>query len=142
MCEEQKIRKRSYPVVNRQEAEELPGARSMIPREAVAEGGADLFERILERNNLNRAYKQVKRNGGAPGVDGMTVDELLAYLREHKEGFLESLRTETYRPKPVRRVNGRIAGSWILPRSLTNRRIAEMGYDDIQLRYNALHSSY
>lgn len=104
MCREQKIRKRNCPGMDRLEAEENPGVRSMLTRETEAKDGADLFERILERNNLNRAYKQVKRNGGAPGVDGMTVDDLLAYLCEHKESFLENLRTETYRPQPVRRV--------------------------------------
>lgn len=41
------------------------------------------LEAILERNNLNRAYKQVKANRGGPGVDGMTVDEFLDYLRAH-----------------------------------------------------------
>ena len=39
----------------------------------------------LSRDNLNRAYKQVKRNKGAGGIDGMQVDELLPYLREHKD---------------------------------------------------------
>lgn len=90
--------------MDRLEAEENPGVRSMLMRATEAKDGADLFERILERNNLNRAYKQVKRNGGASGVDGMAVDDLLAYLREHKESFLESLRIGTYRPQPVRRV--------------------------------------
>lgn len=90
--------------MDRLEAEEYPGVRSMLVRETDAKDGADLFERIVERNNLNRAYKQVKRNGGAPGVDGMTVDGLLAHLHEHKESFLESLRNETYQPQPVRRV--------------------------------------
>lgn len=93
--------------MDRLEAEENPGVRSMLTRETEAKDGADLFERILERNNLNRAYKQVKRNGGAPGVDGMTVDDLLAYLCEHKESFLENLRTETYRPQPVRGLKSR-----------------------------------
>ena len=76
----------------------------MALRETGAKDGADLFERILERNNLNDAYRQVKRNGGAPGVDGMSVDDLPAYLHEHKESFPESLRNGTYRPLPVRRV--------------------------------------
>ena len=49
--------------MDRLEAEENPGVRSMLTRETEAKDGADLFERILERNNLNRAYKQVKRNG-------------------------------------------------------------------------------
>ena len=58
----------------------------------------------LMRNNLNRAFKQVKRNGGASGIDGMTIDKLLEYLQEHKESFLGSLRNGMYRPLPVKRV--------------------------------------
>lgn len=104
MCRSQKIRQRNCPEMNRLEAEDNPGVRSMLERETEEKDGADLFEQVLERNNLNRAYKQVKRSGGAPGVDGMSVDDLLKHLREHKESFLESLRNETYRPASVRRV--------------------------------------
>ncbi|MDD5596705.1 MAG: group II intron reverse transcriptase/maturase [Victivallaceae bacterium] len=104
MCGKQKIRQRSCPGDARLEAESTPEARSMFEQETDLKDGADLFEAILERNNLNRAYKQVKRNDGAPGIDGMSVDQLLKYLREHKESFLESLRNETYRPQAVRRV--------------------------------------
>ena len=50
------------------------------------------LEAILERNNLNRAYKQVKANRGGPGVDGMTVDELLDYLRAHAVEIVETVR--------------------------------------------------
>ena len=63
-----------------------------------------LLELILAKENLNRAYKQVKRNKGAGGIDGMQVDELLPYLRENREKFLQNLRDGKYRPKPVRRV--------------------------------------
>ncbi|MFY9119734.1 MAG: group II intron reverse transcriptase/maturase [Syntrophomonadaceae bacterium] len=63
-----------------------------------------LLEQILNRDNLNRAYKQVKRNKGAGGIDGMQVDELLPYLREHKNELVQSLRDGKYRPQPVRRV--------------------------------------
>lgn len=63
-----------------------------------------LLEQILNRDNLNRAYKQVKRNKGAGGIDGMQVDELLPYLKEHKDELVQSLRDGKYRPKPVRRV--------------------------------------
>ena len=73
----------------------------------------ELLEQILKTDNLNRAYRQVKRNKGAGGIDGMQVDELLHFLRDHKEELLESLRDKTYRPKPVHRVeipkeNGKI----------------------------------
>jgi group II intron reverse transcriptase/maturase len=67
-------------------------------------GADDLLERILERNNLNMAYKRVKSNKGAGGVDKMSVDELLPYLRENRERFIEQIRTGKYKPNPVRRV--------------------------------------
>jgi RNA-directed DNA polymerase len=63
-----------------------------------------LLEQILTRGNLNRAYKQVKRNEGAGGIDGMQVDELLPFLKENREELVQSLRGGKYRPKPVRRV--------------------------------------
>jgi RNA-directed DNA polymerase len=63
-----------------------------------------LLEQILSRDNLNRAYKQVKRNKGAGGIDGMQVDELLSFLKENKNELVQSLRDGKYRPKPVRRV--------------------------------------
>lgn len=69
-----------------------------------AEQREGLLEQILGRENLNRAYKQVKRNKGAGGIDGMQVDELLPYLKEHKGELMQSLRDGKYRPKPVRRV--------------------------------------
>ena len=63
-----------------------------------------LMEQICERNNLNRAYKRVKANKGAAGVDGMTVSELLGWLVEHKEEFVTSLLDGTYQPQMVRGV--------------------------------------
>ena len=64
----------------------------------------ELMEKILHRDNLNEAYRRVYMNKGASGVDGVTVDELLGYLREHKAELLESIRTRRYKPQPVRRV--------------------------------------
>ncbi|MCK7569161.1 group II intron reverse transcriptase/maturase, partial [Marinobacter xestospongiae] len=58
----------------------------------------------MSRDNLNRALKQVRRNKGAPGIDGMTVDELPDYLRHHWPAIRQQLFRQTYRPKPVRRV--------------------------------------
>ncbi|MGK0606645.1 group II intron reverse transcriptase/maturase, partial [Enterococcus gilvus] len=59
---------------------------------------------MLERNNLNQAYLQVVRNRGAAGADGMTTDQLLPYLKEHREELLVKLRQGTYKPQPVLRV--------------------------------------
>ena len=61
-----------------------------------------LMERICIPSNLNRAYKRVKANKGAAGVDGMTVDKLRDWIAKHKESLIESLLTGTYQPQPVR----------------------------------------
>ncbi|MEW6745354.1 MAG: hypothetical protein AB1486_21590 [Planctomycetota bacterium] len=66
--------------------------------------GMDLMERVLERENLRRALRQVRRNGGAPGIDGMTVDGLVAHLKAHWLTIRTSLVDGSYRPQPVRRV--------------------------------------
>ena len=63
-----------------------------------------LLEKILTPENLNKAFRQVKRNKGAGGVDGMSVEQLHPYLKEHRDELLQSLWDGTYRPKPVRRV--------------------------------------
>lgn len=70
----------------------------------ISEQSEGLLEQILSPENLNLAYRQVKRNKGAGGIDGMQVDELLPYLRDHKEELVQNLRDGKYRPKPVRRV--------------------------------------
>ena len=63
-----------------------------------------MLERILERRNLNEAYKRVKQNHGAGGVDGMKVEELGEYLAVHKEEILRGILGGKYRPNPVLRV--------------------------------------
>ena len=63
-----------------------------------------LLEEILSPSNLNKAYRRVKGNNGAGGVDGMGADELLTYLTTHKDALLESILNGIYRPNPVRRV--------------------------------------
>lgn len=86
------------------ERKEYAGARSISTRERKERSGAnDLLESILDRENLNRAYKQVKRNHGAPGIDGMTVEAASSWIREHREELLQSIRTGRYKPSPVRR---------------------------------------
>jgi RNA-directed DNA polymerase len=60
-----------------------------------------LMEKICESTNLNRAYKRVKANKGAAGVDGMTVNELSAWIAKHKESLIESLLSGTYQPQKV-----------------------------------------
>lgn len=61
------------------------------------------MERVVERPNLLAALKRVRRNQGSPGIDGMTVDELPAYLGEHWPRLREQLLAGTYQPAPVKR---------------------------------------
>jgi group II intron reverse transcriptase/maturase len=63
-----------------------------------------LLERVLLRPNLQRALQQVRSNRGAPGIDGMSVDELPQYLREHWREIRARLVAGSYKPRPVRRV--------------------------------------
>jgi RNA-directed DNA polymerase len=63
-----------------------------------------LIERVVRRENLVAAHARVVRNGGAPGIDGMTVDDLMAYCRQHWARLREQLLSGTYIPQPVRRV--------------------------------------
>lgn len=90
---------------------ETPGAadRGAEPVAANAESESPsacdrLMEEVCERENLKQALKRVKSNKGAPGVDGMTVHALAAYLREHWPSIRASLLEGTYKPQPVRRV--------------------------------------
>ena len=64
----------------------------------------NLMERILTSANVKRAWQQVKGNHGAPGVDGMTVEEFPTYAREHWDSVSSTLNEEKYLPSPVRRV--------------------------------------
>ena len=64
----------------------------------------NLLELILRKDNLNQAYKKVKSNKGAGGIDGMQVDELLPYLKENQEDLIQKVRDGKYKPNPVRRV--------------------------------------
>ena len=64
----------------------------------------ELLERILSRDNLNLAFKRVKANKGASGIDNMKVDELLQYLKQNGDQIKEDIRKGRYNPKAVRRV--------------------------------------
>ena len=63
-----------------------------------------LLERIISNENLNEAFKRVKKNKGSHGIDKMGVDEVLPYLRSHGEELKQSIADGSYKPNPVRRV--------------------------------------
>jgi RNA-directed DNA polymerase len=64
----------------------------------------ELMEEVLRRENLFEALRRVRSNQGAPGVDGMTVEVLVAYVKENWPRIREELLQGTYKPAPVRRV--------------------------------------
>ena len=64
-----------------------------------------MLAKVLEAPNLHRALKQVRQNKGAPGIDGMTVNALPRYLKEHWPAIRKQLEAGHYRPQPVRRVD-------------------------------------
>jgi RNA-directed DNA polymerase len=64
----------------------------------------NILEQILERDNLNSAFKRVKQNKGSHGVDGMTVDELLPFLKQNGDSLKSALLSGRYKPKSVRRI--------------------------------------
>ena len=63
-----------------------------------------LMEKVVDRDNLLTALRNVKRNGGAPGIDGMTVEELPKYLKREWPKIRRQLMSGTYVPHPVKRV--------------------------------------
>ena len=64
-----------------------------------------LMDRVLEGGNLRRALQRVQQNAGSPGVDGLTVEELPAYLKQHWPAIREHVLTGRYQPRAVRRVD-------------------------------------
>ena len=80
---------------------EVRTAKACLERPAVVEPSMEV---VVERENLKQALAQVKRNKGAAGIDGMSVDALPAYLKEHWPTIRAQLLDGTYQPQPVRRV--------------------------------------
>src|SRR5262245_30596258 len=80
---------------------EARAAKTCLERPAVA---GPSMEAVVERENLKKALAQVKRNKGTAGIDGMSVEDLPAYLKEHWPTIRAQLLEGTYKPQPVRRV--------------------------------------
>lgn len=107
--QKQKTPSGACPQRNRAEPKKYAGGQTYL---RIAENnftnidreGYGLLEEILSPDNLNKAYRRVKSNIGAGGVDEMEVESLLPYLIAHKEELLESILEGRYHPNPVRRV--------------------------------------
>jgi len=64
----------------------------------------NLLNRILDRDNLNAAWKRVRANKGAAGIDGITIDDFIQHFTAEGDALVESIRQGHYQPAPVRRV--------------------------------------
>ena len=107
--ENRQLHKEGWLQDNRAEPEDNAGVFSVSSTsKKEANGGTGynerLLEEILEPDNMNNAFKRVKSNKGKPGIDGMTVDELLPFLKGNGDQIKQAIMEGTYSPKPVRRV--------------------------------------
>lgn len=110
-CKEQRQQPTSNKEGSRQRAAVKPPGYAGAPSSSLAQldhspraDQNDLLEHMLARNNMLSAYKRVKQNGGAPGVDGVTIEQLQVYLIQHWGTVKNQLLTGTYKPMPVKRV--------------------------------------
>src|SRR5246127_4976718 len=98
----------AFPVENRSDTPKAAekGTETLMAKhrtESLA-GTERLMEEVCELENCKQAWQRVKANKGSPGIDGMTVDQLPEYLKQHGPEIGEQLRSGTYQPQPVRRV--------------------------------------
>lgn len=84
------------------EGQEQAGVRSTASGERTTGDDVSFQTLVLSRGNLNEAYERVRRNKGVAGIDGMTVYQVLPYLKAHRDEFIAALRNGTYKPQPVR----------------------------------------
>lgn len=109
-CDESRqLHREGYLRKDRVELEEYVGAHSISltlekRQDAEIKYSNGLLEKIIDRNNLNQAFKRVKANKGSHGIDGMKVDELLQYLKENGDSLRQSILDGSYKPNSVRRV--------------------------------------
>ena len=93
--------------VGKEEGEALPVPASdeaQRPRHEAEDTGAGLLKAVLARDNMQQAWKRVRSNKGAAGIDGLSIDETAERLRWEWPSIREQLLQGTYRPQPVRRV--------------------------------------
>ena len=101
----QRKRLRNYLQANGLEVRYTEGSDGFILHETWGElGKPDLMDRVLDKENFDKAVQRVVANGGAPGTDGVSVSELPKFVEEHWKEIHDQLRSGRYKPSPVRRV--------------------------------------
>jgi RNA-directed DNA polymerase len=121
---------------------ETPAAKSERESPAAQES---LIEEVVERENLKAALKQVKSNGGSPGIDGMTVERLPGYLAKRWPAICAQLLDGTYEPKPVKRTEIPKPGGGVrklgIP-TVTDRFIQQAVLQVLQKRWDGTFSEH
>jgi RNA-directed DNA polymerase len=124
------------------EGTESPKAKRKAESPAI---GEQLMEEVIERENLREALRRVKANKGSPGVDGMGVDELAGYLKEHWPAIREHMLSGTYKPQPVKRVEMKKPGGGIrklgIP-TVLDRFIEQAAMQVLQRRWDPTFSQH
>src|SRR5699024_12583820 len=69
--------------------------------------GTNLIDQVIDHDNLYMAYKHVRANKGAPGIDGITVDELYGHMQQYYSSLRRKVRDGSYQPQPVRRAENK-----------------------------------
>ncbi|WP_412896195.1 group II intron reverse transcriptase/maturase [Bacillus sp. 1P02SD] len=100
----QKTLKDGSSQTNKLETEKFAKACSSDIIKIGRQDGIDLIDKVIDSNNLFRACEKVKANKGAPGIDGMTVDELYSHVSKFLTPLKRKLKDGTYKPLPVKRV--------------------------------------
>ena len=105
MQKPQTTSKDGYLQENRMETEGTVEVCSISRGETERKDGVNyLIDKVVSRSNLNCAYERVKANKGAPGIDGMTVNELFSYLVSNRKELIQQIKEGSYEPQPVKRV--------------------------------------
>lgn len=100
----QKTSADGWPQRDRLETKGYAGACSPVFTKMEEQGGVSLIDKVVDINNLFNACKKVKANKGAPGIDGMTVEELFGHVAKYRDHLIRKLKDGSYEPLPVKRV--------------------------------------
>src|SRR6266542_3064249 len=139
----------AFAEVSRSEAprDSDAGTESLVAkREAESPASSEqLMEEVCGRKNCQQALARVKRNKGSAGVDGMTVQQLPAYLKQHWPAIREQLLSGTYEPQPVRRVEIPKPGGGVRKLGITacwTNRSSTVGMQVLQRKWDGTFSDH
>jgi RNA-directed DNA polymerase len=110
------MKQSGHASVTEHRPDRVRGEAGLLPFSVNTSGNEEhLMERVVDQGNIRRALSRVTQNGGSPGIDGMTVEELPGFLIHHWPSILKLLLKGTYNPQPIKRVEiPKPGGGWRL----------------------------